>query len=199
MANPEPGPAPPVSRPILTLPNQLTLLRMGLAPALLALVLSDEMGWALAVFVIAGITDLLDGFIARVGHQQTQLGALLDPLADKILLSASFAVLTWARGLTVAIPAWLTVVVLARDVIMLASTTVVAITLGTRQFPPSWLGKATTATQLVTVGLVLALNAVGWAPGWMRPVFKLNLLLTVVSALHYVWRGSRHHGPPPGE
>ena len=79
-----------MSAPILNAANQLTLLRMGLAPLLVVLVLQRRMGWALVVFVVAGLTDALDGLIARLGHQQTTLGAMLDPVADKVLMTSSF-------------------------------------------------------------------------------------------------------------
>lgn len=169
---------------------------MGLAPVLVVLVLTHELVWALAVFVIAGITDLLDGLIARLGHQQTRLGAMLDPVADKLLLSSSFVVLTWASGLPVSIPVWLTVIVLSRDAIILVSVAIVHLTVGPRLFTPSWLGKSSTALQLGTVALVLAVNAIGRSFAVVDMVFKATLVLTVASALHYVWRASVH---PPGE
>jgi cardiolipin synthase len=190
-------PSPPPPAPIFTLPNQLTILRMGLVPVLVVLVLTHELAWAVAVFVVAGITDLLDGLIARLGHQQTKLGAMLDPAADKLLLSASFIVLTWGPGLLLPIPMWLTVIVLSRDLIILVSVAIVNLTAGTRIFYPSWLGKASTAAQLVTVALVLLLNALGRAPSFVNLLFQLTLLLTVTSALHYVWRASVN--PPPRE
>jgi cardiolipin synthase len=83
-----------MSTPIFTIANQLTILRMALAPLLVILVLVRQLQWALVVFVVAGVTDLLDGIIARVGRQQTTLGAMLDPVADKVLLSSSFVALT---------------------------------------------------------------------------------------------------------
>src|SRR5215468_8393236 len=126
--------------PILTLANQLTLLRMGLAPLLVVLVLSGRLRSALAVFFVAGVTDLLDGLIARWGQQQTTLGAMLDPVADKILLTSSFVALTWTSGLRTSLPAWLTVVTLSRDAIIIISVVVVNLTLGKRVFYPSTLG-----------------------------------------------------------
>jgi cardiolipin synthase len=170
---------------------------MGLVPVLVLLILNRELGWAVAVFVVAGITDLLDGLVARLGHQQTRLGAMLDPAADKLLLSASFIVLTWGPGLVLPIPVWLTVVVLSRDAIILVSVAVVNLTAGTRIFYPSWLGKASTAAQLLTVAVVLLLNALGRSPSALAALFHLTLVLTVGSALHYVWRASVH--PPPRE
>jgi cardiolipin synthase (CMP-forming) len=180
--------------PILTVANQLTLLRMGLAPLLVVLVLSRELGWALLVFVVAGITDLLDGLIARVGRQKTTLGAMLDPVADKILLSSSFVALTWGSGLRVSIPPWLTVTTLSRDAMILVSVVIINITLGRRVFYPSLLGKLSTGSQLLTVGVVLLLGAFGWEHPAITYLFLLCLLLTVASALHYVYLASTGRG-----
>jgi cardiolipin synthase len=189
-----------MSAPILNAANQLTLLRMGLAPLLVVLVLQRRMGWALAVFVVAGLTDALDGLIARLGSQQTTLGAMLDPVADKVLMTASFIALTWADGLAATIPVWLTVVILSRDAIIIVSVAIVNLTVGRRVFYPSLLGKLTTVSQLVTVGLVLLANAADWGAALLRPLFAATLVLTVASALHYVYLAStRGPGRVPEE
>jgi cardiolipin synthase len=182
---------------MFTLANQLTLLRMGLAPLLVILILSREMGWALAVFVVAGVTDLLDGLIARLGHQQTTLGAMLDPVADKVLLTAAFVALTWGPGLMTAIPVWLTVTALSRDAIILTGVAIVNLTMGRRVFYPSLLGKLTTASQLVTVGVVLLLNAFSLQVPGLNWLFRATLALTVGSALHYLFSSSVRRGGSP--
>jgi cardiolipin synthase (CMP-forming) len=189
-----------MSTPVLTVANQLTILRMGLAPLFVVLVLSRELRWALVVFVVAGLTDALDGLIARLGGQQTTLGAMLDPVADKILLSSSFVALTWSPGLALSIPAWLTVVTLSRDAIIVISVAIVNLTLGRRVFYPSLLGKACTGAQLLTVAVVLLLNALPAQLPAVRYVFAVTLGLTVVSALHYVYLASSRRGgtPAPG-
>jgi cardiolipin synthase len=179
-----------MAAPIFTVANQLTLLRMGLAPLLVILVLSQRLGWALAVFVVAGVTDLLDGLIARLGHQQTTLGAMLDPVADKVLLTSAFVALTWTSPLHVAIPVWLTVTTLSRDAIILTGVAIVNLTVGRRVFYPSLLGKLSTASQLVTVGVVLLLNAFSWTLPWLDALFVVTLTLTVISALHYLYSSS---------
>jgi len=176
-----------MSAPILTVANQLTLLRMGLAPLLVVLVLQGRMGWALLVFVVAGVTDALDGLIARLGSQQTTLGAMLDPVADKVLMTSSFIALTWGGGLAYTIPVWLTVVILSRDAIIIVSVAIVNLTLGRRIFYPSLLGKLSTVSQLLTVGLVLLANVVGSGGTMLRYLFAATLALTVASALHYVY------------
>ena len=179
-----------MSAPILTLANQLTILRMGLAPLLIVLVLARQLKWALIVFVVAGLTDLLDGLAARHGGQKTTLGAMLDPVADKVLLTACFIALTWGHDLPVNLPVWLTVTTLSRDAIILISVAIVNLTYGRRIFYPSLLGKLTTASQIVTVGVVLLLNALDRATPAMEYVFRLTLVLTVASALHYVYLAS---------
>jgi cardiolipin synthase len=186
-----------MSTPVLTVANLLTMSRMSLAPLLVVLILWGEMRWALAVFVIAGITDLLDGLIARWGQQQTTLGAMLDPVADKILLTSSCVALTWTPGLRTALPAWLTVVTLSRDAIIIISVVVVNLTLGRRIFYPSILGKLATLSQLVSVGLALLLNAldVSWPPS--RLVFLLTVAITIASAVHYAYLGTVKRGEAP--
>ena len=188
-----------MAAPILTLANQLTILRMGLAPLLIVLVLFRELKWALAVFVVAGLTDLLDGIAARHGGHQTTLGAMLDPVADKVLLTACFIALTWGHDLPVSLPLWLTVTTLSRDAIIIISVAVVNFAYGRRIFYPSLLGKLTTAAQIFTVGVVLLANALEQPHPVMGHLFRVTLVLTVASALHYVYLAStgRTGAPPP--
>jgi cardiolipin synthase (CMP-forming) len=163
---------------------------MGLAPLLVVLVLAREMTWALGVFVFAGLTDVLDGLVARLGAQRTALGAMLDPVADKILLTSCFIALTWGPDLVVPLPVWLTVVTLSRDAIIIISVAIVNLAYGRRMFYPSLLGKLTTASQLVTVGMVLLLDAGRWTFPPVRLLFLATVALTVTSALHYVYLAS---------
>ena len=159
--------APAVSA--LTLANQLTLLRLALVPAFVILVLYGRLGWALVVFITAGITDGLDGLIARMTNQRTSLGAFLDPMADKLLLVSAFVVLTLPNiGLANRIPLWLTVLVISRDVIIVATVAIVSIALGPRTFRPSIFGKVATATYIVTTVArdVLQLPGAAVGSGW---------------------------------
>jgi cardiolipin synthase len=183
--------------PVLNLANQLTLLRMALAPLLVVLVLVHEMVWALGVLVVAGLTDMLDGLIARRGHQQTTLGAMLDPMADKLLLTSAYVVLTWSSRLVVAIPVWLTVITLSRDAIIVVSVAIINLTLGRRIFYPTLLGKCSTGTQLATVGVVLLLNALDTSFPPVLYLFLLALFFTVASALQYVYLASTKGGTIP--
>jgi cardiolipin synthase (CMP-forming) len=186
-----------MATPLLNTANQLTILRMVLAPLLVVLVLGGELVWAIVVFAAAGITDALDGLIARWGHQKTTFGAMMDPVADKVLLISSFVVLTWGPNLFARIPAWLTVTTLSRDLIIVVSVVVVNLTVGRRIFLPSLLGKVCTATQLLTVGVVLLAN--GLRADWpvLAYLYWATLLLTAASAIHYVFQAST--APPKPE
>lgn len=190
-----------MAEPVFTIANLITLLRMGMTPFLIIFVMQNDYTWALVVFVVAGVSDVLDGVAARAGHQRTRLGATLDPIADKILLSSSFIALTWTGGLTARIPPWLTVLTLSRDALIVVTALVIVLTLGARVFYPSWLGKLTTATQVATVGLVLLANAQGQGVAWLDVLFLLSGLLTVASGFHYVYlayagRGLGPEAPP---
>jgi cardiolipin synthase (CMP-forming) len=186
-----------VSTPVLTVANQLTILRMALTPLLVVLVLSRRLELALAVFVVAGLTDLLDGLFARWGKQRTTLGAMLDPVADKLLLASSYVVLTWGPGLSTPIPQWLTVTTLARDAIIFVSVLVINLTLGRRVFYPSWLGKLATLCQILTAGVVLLANALVLEVPGLAYVFRVTLAVTLASALHYVYLASARAGQEP--
>ena len=179
-----------MAAPIFTIANQLTLLRMALTPVLVVLIVSGEEVWALIVFVVAGVTDLLDGLIARYSGQKTKLGAMLDPVADKLLLGACYVALTWTSSLYLRIPVWLTILVLSRDAMIVVSVAVVNFTLGHRVFYPSILGKLSTASQIITAGAVLVLNCLTETPRFVAYLFGLTALLSIGSALHYVYLGS---------
>jgi cardiolipin synthase len=183
-----------MTTPLFTLANQLTILRMALAPLLVVLVLYRELRWAFFAFVVAGLTDLFDGLIARRSKQQTTLGAMLDPVADKILLTSTFVALTWADGLGVRIPTWLTVTTLSRDAIIVLSVAIVNLTMGRRVFYPSLLGKFSTGSQLLTVGVVLLVNALGVGLPGLWVLFAVTLALTLGSAVHYMYLASSGRG-----
>lgn len=185
-----------MTEPLLTAANVLTLLRMAMAPVVVILVLQQRHWSALVVFVLAGLSDLFDGYLARHGSQSTTLGAMLDPVADKILLSCTFVALTWSSHLHVAIPEWLTVLTLSRDGFIVIGVLLINLTVGRRVFYPSLLGKASTVCQIVTVGLVLLINARRGPAEWLEPLFLATGAFAVASALHYVWAAAsgRHAG-----
>ena len=136
---------------IWTVPNQITFLRLGFLPLFLILVLYEEYHWALVVLVFTAATDTIDGLLARRLHQKSALGAYLDPIADKLLLSSSFVVLALGKK----IGWWLTIMVLSRDVLLLVVAAVILIIQGYRPFPPTRLGKATTFFEIALVFFVV--------------------------------------------
>ena len=149
-------------------------------------------GWALFVFVVAGVTDALDGLIARQTGQKSELGAWLDPAADKLLLVTTFIVLTLPLPhLVQRIPVWLTVLVLSRDLGIVLTVAIVNLAVGRRTFKPSMIGKAATATFLVTGVVTLWQNYLR-TPSVIVPVLAwLSVALTVVSSLHYATHATR--------
>jgi cardiolipin synthase len=146
----------------LTAANQLTILRMLLIPAFVILLLYGYRGWALVVFLTAGLTDLLDGLIARATGQKTTLGAWLDPMADKLLLVTMFVMLTLPDlGSANRLPLWFTVLVISRDVAIVLTVAVVNLAVGPRTFRPSIFGKIATATFILTGVVTLYFNYLG--------------------------------------
>lgn len=174
---------------VFTLANQLTLLRMLLIPAWVILTLYGEFGWALAVFALAGLTDLLDGVAARATGQKSELGAWLDPAADKLLLVTTFIVLTLPNiGLTNRIPLWLTILVISRDVGIVLTVAIVNLAIGPRTFRPSPLGKAATAIFIIACVVVMAFNYLGYASPVVDAAVWISAGITILSGLDYVWR-----------
>jgi cardiolipin synthase (CMP-forming) len=169
---------------ILTAPNQLTLLRMIFVPFIVIHMVEGRYLWALIVFVIAGFSDGLDGLLARTLHQQTLLGQYLDPIADKLLLSTMFLVLSILKK----IPWKFAVVVFSRDISILAASAVLFAIAGLRNFRPSIFGKANTFSQICAVFFVLLLEVRPQRWIWIaRTVFlRATFIFTILSALHYV-------------
>ncbi|MEO8679749.1 MAG: CDP-alcohol phosphatidyltransferase family protein, partial [Vicinamibacterales bacterium] len=135
-----------MTTPIFTIANQLTLLRMLLIPAFVLLTVYGKFGWALTTFMVAGLTDALDGLAARTAGQKSDLGAWLDPAADKLLLVTTFILLTLPNiGLVNRLPLWLTILMISRDVGIVLTVAIVNLAVGPKTFRPSPLGKAATA------------------------------------------------------
>lgn len=142
---------------IFTVPNQLTFLRLAFLPFFIIAIEYERYGLALTILVVAGFTDGLDGWLARGLNQRTPLGAYLDPIADKLLLSSSYFVLAHKAK----IGWWLAILVLGRDVLLLSAAAVILLTVGYRPFPPSIWGKATTFFEILLIVLVLVLAVTG--------------------------------------
>ena len=187
-----------MSEPILGFPNQLTILRMICAPVFVALTLDGHLRAAVAVFILGGVTDAFDGLIARYYKQRTTLGAILDPLADKMLLGSAFVALSFAGAVPVHIPKWLTVMVLSRDAIIVVSALAIAFVSNRKGFSPSRLGKASTAAQMTCVALAFAANLMTFPKHVLDIVFVVTGVLTVGSGLHYLYRASSRRFVEPG-
>jgi cardiolipin synthase (CMP-forming) len=172
----------------LTAANQLTLLRMLLIPAFVILVLYGHLGYALAVFVTAGVTDGLDGLIARRAGQKTTLGAWLDPMADKLLLVTTFIVLTLpGLNLSNPLPVWLTVCIISRDIVIVLTVIIVNLAIGPRTFRPSIFGKIATATYIVTAVAAMLFNYLGYHAAIVDVLVWASLAITIISSVHYFW------------
>jgi len=177
---------------VLTVANQLTLLRMLLIPSLVILVVYGLNGWALVVLVGAGLTDALDGILARWWGQRTTLGALLDPMADKLLLISTFVVLTIpSLDLPNRLPIWLTVLVISRDVIIVVTVAIVNLSIGRRTFKPTLLGKLATLVYLLTAAVTMYFNWLGRPSALVDVAIYATLGVTLVSGLHYIAHASR--------
>lgn len=172
-----------------TMPNLLTVARICLAPFLVSALLDRRFTLSFILFVIAGLTDALDGTLARLLKQRTALGQYLDPVADKLLLSALFLVLTHMQ----LIPARVTVLVFGRDLGILIVAALLYAVVGRRDFKPSVFGKLNTVAQVMAVGTVLLKQIDGdaWVSGLCTLSLDATVLLTIASGLHYAWRITR--------
>jgi cardiolipin synthase (CMP-forming) len=175
-------------------PNLLTFFRLVLAPFLVLAVLDGHFPLAFALFVVAGITDALDGLLARLLHQGTLLGQYLDPVVDKLLLSTLFLVLHHEGLISLRV----TVLVFARDLGILMVAAVLYATTSIRSFQPSFFGKSNTFAQILAIAAVILSQS--WHPEWVLWVRKWSLeatvVLTLISGLHYAWRVVRQIGSP---
>lgn len=175
-----------------TIPNLITLLRLAVIPVFLYSIAAERPVAALSLFVVAGISDGLDGYLARTLHMQSAVGAVLDPIADKLLMITSYIMLSIpSYRAPVHIPEGLTYLVISRDVLMMLVALVIILTTGMKDFPATFLGKTNTVIQILTVLAVLCADVwplprpVVWVP------FGAVAASTVVSGFHYAWLVSR--------
>jgi cardiolipin synthase len=177
-----------------TAPNLLTLMRICLTPFLVAAILESRFALGFGLFVAAGLTDALDGPLARKLKQRSMLGQYLDPVADKLLLSTLFLVLTYER----LIPVRVTVLVFGRDVGILVVAAILYAAVGWREFNPSIFGKANTFAQVCAVAAVLLqqLTQARWVAEISTLALGATMALTVISGLHYAWVVSSRIGAP---
>jgi cardiolipin synthase len=187
-----------MSSRILTIPNTLTVFRMVLIPVFVSLLFYQRFLWALGVFVIAGLTDGLDGLLARRFGWQSQLGTVLDPIADKLLLVTAFIVLSTRSVFPqplpshLPIPFWVTVAVISRDVFIIVGAAAINIMTGFRGFRPSWLGKLNTTVQIGGIAAIMCAPTVPRYTGYYLPsVYVLVFSLAILSGLHYIFFASK--------
>jgi len=168
------------------LANWLTVLRILLIPVFITLLVYKQRGPALAVFLAAALTDLLDGYVARHRGSQSRLGAFLDPMADKLLLMSSFVTLTWLRVL----PFWIAAVVISRDLILVIGALAIHMAGGRITPRPTHAGKLATFFQVVTVFFGVVTPFYGW-PAGLKAVIWLAATFTIFSGLQYIVQGMR--------
>jgi cardiolipin synthase (CMP-forming) len=186
-------------RQILTAPNQLTLLRMIFLPFIVINLLKHDFKWALALFILAGLSDGLDGLLARTLHQQTVLGQYLDPIADKLLMSTMFLVLSIEQRILV--PWKYTIVVFSRDISILLISGVLFMIAGLRDFRPSIFGKANTFAQVAAIFFVLLflVEPILLVQIATKVFLRATFIFTILSAVHYaflVQHRLHQHVPP---
>lgn len=181
-----------VSTKILTLPNLLTFLRMALIPVFAILLVYHREGWAFIIFTIAGVSDGVDGFIARRLKQESELGTIIDPVADKLLMTTAFVMLTLPSVMGTArflpVPFWVTATVIGRDVMIVAVAGAINVMTGFRGFKPSWLGKASTFIQVVGVMMILFAAVYPELRGFYLPtVYTTVAAFAIFSGIHYIF------------
>ncbi|RMH04621.1 MAG: CDP-alcohol phosphatidyltransferase family protein [Nitrospirae bacterium] len=179
---------------LLNIPNSLTILRILLVPVLVGLMVYGHYDYALVTLLVAALTDGLDGTIARMANQRTQLGAYLDPLADKLLIMSTFVTFA-VLGL---VPVWSVILVVSRDAILLTGTLLARMTETALNVAPTLLGKATTVSQLAYIILVVGLNARHTDVLVLNPLLYGMSALTVISGFHYIARGLSQFNFPQG-
>jgi cardiolipin synthase (CMP-forming) len=186
-----------MSSKIINLPNLLTMFRMVLIPVFVSLLFYQKFGWALCVFMLAGVTDGLDGLFARRFDQKTQLGTILDPIADKLLLVSSFIVLSMPSispqplPRHFPVPFWVTAAVISRDIFIIVGAAAINIVTGFKRFRPSWLGKVNTAIQILAIAAILIAASVPPVRGYLPTVYTTVFAFAVFSGVHYVYFASR--------
>jgi cardiolipin synthase len=187
-----------MSSRILTVPNLLTVFRMVLIPVFVTMLFYQRFILALAVFVCAGLTDGLDGLLARRFDQRSQLGTVLDPIADKLMMVTAFIVLSMRSIFPPPVPShlpvpfWVTVTVISRDVFIIVGAAAINIMTGFRGFRPSWLGKVNTTVQIVAIAAIMFAASVPYYTGYYLPtVYATVFVFAILSGLHYVFFASK--------
>src|SRR5688500_6066682 len=183
---------------IVTVPNMLTVFRMVLIPVFVTLLFYQRFVLALAVFVIDGLTDGLDGILARRFQQESQLGTVLDPIADKLMMVTAFIVLSMRSIFPqplpshLPIPFWVTIAVISRDVFIVVGAAAINIMTGFRGFRPSWLGKVNSTVQIIAIAIIIFAASFPYGTGYYLPtLYVVVFTFAVLSGAHYVFFASK--------
>jgi cardiolipin synthase len=187
-----------MSSRIVTVPNMLTVFRMVLIPVFVTMLFYRRFILALAVFVCAGLTDGLDGLLARRFDQRSQLGTVLDPIADKLMMVTAFIVLSMRSIFPAPVPShlpvpfWVTIAVISRDVFIIVGAAAINIMTGFRGFRPSWLGKVNTTVQIVAIAAIMFAASVPYYTGYYLPtIYATVFTFAVLSGVHYIFFASK--------
>ena len=181
---------------ILSIPNLLTFLRMALIPVIASMLFYGHYKLALAFFVIAGVSDGIDGFLARRFQQESELGTIIDPIADKLLMTTAFIILSIPNVLPamrhLPVPFWVTITVISRDVFILVGAAAINVVTGFRGFQPSLPGKVSTVVQIIAVAVVILAAQIRVGTGYYLPtIYATVFTLTLISGIHYIFFVSR--------
>lgn len=182
-----------MSDKILTIPNLLTLMRMALIPVFASLLYYGKYEWALLSFFFAGVSDGIDGFVARRFNQSSSLGTILDPIADKLLMTTAFVILTLPHVLPESnkhfpVPFWVTASVIGRDVLIIVVAMAIFIMTDFRGFKPSVWGKISTFVQISAIGMILIACIIPNYSGWyLPPIYTVTTALAFFSGIHYIF------------
>ena len=182
---------------IWTVPNFFSMLRILLIPLFLYMVYQDKGLEALVVFCIASLTDILDGMTARIWQQKTNVGGLLDPAADKLLMTSAIIILSLPSiSQPNTVPVWLTVTIIGRDIAIVSAAFVMYKLRGQTKFSPSLSGKASTVCQMGIILCVLLMNILNRTPAFLAWLYILTFALTIISGFGYGLRGLRSLSSP---
>ena len=182
-----------MSDKILTIPNLLSFMRMGLIPVFASLLYYGRYEWALFVFFFAGVSDGVDGYVARRFDQKSSLGTIIDPIADKLLMTTAFILLSLPHVLPAdnkhfPVPFWVTASVIGRDVLIVVVAMAIFIVTGFRGFKPSVWGKLSTVVQISAIGIILVATVFPYNSGYyLPPVYTMVTALAIISGVHYIF------------
>jgi cardiolipin synthase len=172
---------------MLNVPNTFTILRVLLIPIFVISLLNRHFGWSFVIFVVAGITDAVDGVVARITHQKTAMGAYLDPIADKLLLTSAFVALAILKT----IPGWLAVVVLTRDVIISLGFIILFLLDRRPEIKPTTFSKINTVLQVLTIAIALFSRIKVSFSGLVPVMIWVTAFTTILTGLQYIYLGTR--------